>query len=269
MQPPGGRRAFRLLSAAAALALSAGCAPGTVEISFAPEDGAVYSYQIEVESSTTTLVEGEDPRESTNSFTLAARHEVESTDRDGSEVRVTLRPRGGEPRDLLVRLDRAAQLTEVVQVEGLPAEVLGELGLSEIFPAAVGAPPKGPLRPGATWQVDDPVQITGSPRARLVGTGRLEALDVIDGREVAVVRSSYRLPVSRTSEGASSSQTLEGAQTTSSRTTYDLADGSVLSAEAESLGRFALELRPPGSEMGPALSGSLEVRVRSVTKRVS
>ena len=268
MQPLVGRRATGLVGLVIAGLLVAACAPGTVEISFAPEDGAVYSYQIEVDSTTTTLVEGEGPRESTNSFALAARHEVESTDRDGSEVRVTLRPQGGEPRDLLVRLDRAAQLTEVIQVEGLPAEVLGELGLSEIFPAAVGAPPKGPLRPGATWEVDDPVQITGSPRARLVGTGRLEALDVIDGREVAIVRSSYRLPVSRTSEDESSSQTLKGAQTTSSRTTYDLADGSVLSAQAESLGRFALELRPPGSDLGPALTGSLEVRVRSVTKRV-
>ena len=244
------------------------CAPGTVRIAFTPEEGATYRYVIEVESSTTTKVSGQEDRTSSNTFTLQAEHTVQSTDDESSEVRVTLRAAGGDPRELLVRLDRAAQLTEVVQVEGLPAEVLGELGLSEIFPAAAGAPPEGPLRPGATWEVDDPVQIPGSPRAQLAGVGRLEALDVIDGREVAVVRSSYRLPVSRTSEGANSSQTLEGQQTTRSRTTYDLADGSVLDAEAESLGRFALELRPPGTDLGPGLAGSLEVRVRSVTRRV-
>lgn len=262
------RRVAVACLALTAIGLSA-CAPGTVKIAFSPEEGAAYAYVIEVESETTTLVSGQEPRHSSNTFTLRAKHEVQSTDSDGSEVRVTLQAAGGEPRQLLVRLDRAAQLTEVVQVEGLPAEVLGELGLSEIFPAAVGAPPKGPLRPGTTWEVDDPVQITGSPRAQLTGVGRLEALDVINGTKVAVVRSSYRLPVSRTSDDANSSRTIEGQQTTRSRTTYDLGDGSVLSADAESLGRFTLELRPPGSDIGPSLAGSLEVRVRSVTKRVS
>ena len=253
----------------APLLLLSACAPGTVQIAFSPEEGATYGYEIEVESSTTTLVEGQDPSHSSNSFTLEARHEVGRTDSDGTEVRVRLRSGGNEPRQLLVRLDRAAQLTEVIQVEGLPAEVLGELGLSEIFPAAVGAPPVGPLRPGATWQVDEPVQIPGSPRTRLMGTGRLEALDVMDGREVAVVRSSYSLPISRTSDGSTSSQTIEGTQTTRSRTTYDLADGSVVASQAASVGRFILELRPPGENLGPQLSGSLEVRVSSVTRRVS
>lgn len=257
------------LVAVAGLALLSACAPGTVEIAFSPEEGAVYGYVIEVESETTTQVTGQETRHSSNTFTLRAKHEVQSTDDEGSEVRVTLEAAGGDPRQLLVRLDRAAQLTEVVQVEGLPAEVLGELGLSEIFPAAVGAPPEGPLRPGTTWEVDDPVQITGSPRVRLAGVGRLESLDVINGEDVAIVRNSYRLPVSRTSEDASSSQTIKGQQTTRSRTTYDLEDGSVVSGEAESLGRFSLELRPPGSDIGPSLAGSLEVRVRSVTRRVS
>lgn len=263
----GARR--RVLLALAPVLLLPGCAPGTVEIAFDPKEGATYGYEIEVESSTTTLVEGEEPSQSSNSFTLTARHEVERTDSEGTRVRVRLHSGGNEPRQLLVRLDRAAQLTEVIQVEGLPAEVLGELGLSEIFPAAVGAPPEGPLRPGATWDVDDPVQIPGSPRARLTGTGRLEGLDVIDGREVAIVRSSYRLPISRTSDGSTSSQTIDGTHSTRSRTTYDVSDGSVVAAEAESVGRFTLELRPPGSDFGPELSGSLEVRVRSVTRRVS
>ena len=269
MTRPPARKLLPAILAAVATCSLTGCGAGTIEIAFTHEEGAVYRYVIEVESTTTTHVEGEDERRAANTFTLNAKHEVQSTDADGSEVRVTLESGSGDPRQLLVRLDRAAQLTEVVQVEGLPAAVLGELGLSEIFPAAVGAPPKGPLRPGTTWEVDDPVQITGSPRARLAGVGRLEALDVIDGEEVAIVRTSYRLPVSRTSEGSNSSQKLEGEQSTRSRTTYDLADGSVLAAEAESLGRFALELRPPGSDTGPGLAGSLEVRVRSVTRRVS
>ena len=59
-------------------------------------------------------------------------------------------PRTGRRRRTNVHhaFDRAAQLTAVESVEGMPAEALGTLGLSEIFPAAAGAPPDRPLRPG-------------------------------------------------------------------------------------------------------------------------
>jgi hypothetical protein len=254
------------LVTAALLGLGA-CGESSVRIAYRPPEGATYEYRIDVESSTRTVIDGRSPRTAENEFSLDARHRVESTDEDSSEVRIELRTGGGPPRELLVRLDRAAQLTEVVEVEGLPAEVLGELGLSEIFPAAAAAPPVGSLRPGSTWEIDAPVQVTGSPRERLQGSGRLAELDVRDGREVAVVVSAYRLPVSRTTEGADADRIIDGTQTTRSTTTYDLADGSVLAAESVTTGEFTITLTPPGDPDGPRLSGRLEVEVRSRTER--
>jgi len=250
------------------LLLSAACSDGTVRIAFQPAEGGRYGYVIDVDSETQTSLEGQSPTRSENKFTIGAEHLVQSTGPDGSEVDVTLTTERGSSRQLLVRLDRAAQLTEVIEVEGLPADVLGELGLSEIFPAAVAAPPTGELAPGATWKIDDPVQVTGSPRERLVGTGRLAELDVRDGRRVAVVIATYRLPVSRRTEGENFVREFEGAQVTRSTTTYDLADGSVLAAEAVTSGEFIVSLTPPGDEEGPALRGRLEVVVRSRTERV-
>src|SRR5688500_19452558 len=108
------KRRLAVMAAGLAVALQAGCGAGTVEIAYSPEKGAVYGYVIEVESTTTTKVSGQEDRSSSNTFTLRATHEVQSTDGEGSEVRVTLQAAGGEPRQLLVRLDRAAQLTEIV-----------------------------------------------------------------------------------------------------------------------------------------------------------
>src|SRR5688500_19058585 len=118
------KRRLAVIGVVLVAAVLAACGPGTVEIAYSPEKAAVYAYVIEVESTTTTKVSGQEDRSSSNTFTLRATHEVQSTDGEGSEVRVTLQAAGGEPRQLLVRLDRAAQLTEIVQVEGLPAEVL-------------------------------------------------------------------------------------------------------------------------------------------------
>lgn len=261
-------RRSALTAAVLSLLLSGACSDGTVRIAFQPAKGSVYDYVIDVDSETQTFLEGQSPSRSENEFTIGAKHLVQRTGADGSEVDVTLTTAGGSSRQLLVRLDRAAQLTEVIEVEGLPADVLGELGLSEIFPAAVAAPPKGGLEPGATWKINDPVQVTGSPRERLVGSGRLAELDVRDGRRVAVVIATYRLPVSRRTEGENSVREFEGAQVTRSTTTYDLADGSVLAAEAVTTGKFKVSLTPPGDGEGPALRGRLEVVVRSRTERV-
>lgn len=262
------RRAAPALSLLAVLAGATACGDGTVTIAYRPTEGDRYRYSIDVESETETDIEGQPLRTSDNAFTIAAVHRVVSNDDTGSEVAVELTVGRRAARELLVRLDRAAQLTEVVEIEGLPAAVLGDLGLSEIFPAAAAAPPAGRLRPGDTWAIDAPVQVTGSPRERLVGTGRLAELDVRDGRQVAVVISTYRLPVSRRGQSSEADRQIDGLQTTRSKTTYDLSDGSVLEAEAVTTGQFAVRLSPPGDQPGPTLSGRLEVTVRSSTERV-
>jgi hypothetical protein len=190
-----------------------------------------------------------------------------------TEVRVRLAVVGGAPEHeattLLVRLDRAAQLADVERIEGLPTNVLGQLGLAEIFPAAAGAPPDRALSPGDRWAIDEPLRLSGGEDTRLRGFGRLSQLDVAGGRKVATVESSYQLPVRRLAPEDPKAVVLNGTQSTSTRTTHELDDGSIRSAHSRSRGEFQLALRPPNGQAGPTVRGSLVVEVRSTTTRLS
>ena len=148
------------VSSLALLGASSGCGRGTVRIAFRPGSGARYGYQVTVTARTVTSVGEDPPQTSSDHQVLRAEQAVLSVDADGSRVQVRLTGDSGT-RTFVVRLDRAAQLAEVQRVEGLPASVLGDLGLSEIFPAAAGAPPDRALAPGDHWSVDEPVTLPG------------------------------------------------------------------------------------------------------------
>jgi hypothetical protein len=179
---------------------------------------------------------------------------------DVVRVRVVLERAGSGARTYVMRFDRAAQLTEVESVEGIPAAALGQLGLSEIFPAAAAAPPSRPLAPGDRWRIDDTVRLPGMDApARLRGAGRLVELGVVDGHDTATVRSTFTVPV-ETAE-------LRGTQRTELTTVYDLADGAVRVVTARTTGRFAVTLSPPDGEAGDALEGTLTLELRSETRR--
>ena len=258
----------RCLSAIAIAALTlTACRPHTVEIAYRPQAGARYAYEVHVESSTTTNLPDQAARKTADEFVLTAGHRVLDAGATGSRVEVRLESPGREPRTFIVRLDRAAQLSEVQRIEGLPAQVLGNLGLSEIFPAAAGAPPRRRLAPGDRWRIDEPVQLAGSERVRLKGEGRLAALGVIDGRDVATIESSVRLPVRSALSEAGRDIVLVGTQRTTMTSTHALADGAVETVEAVTRGRFDLVLQPPeGANVSP-VRGTLELEIKSTTKR--
>lgn len=245
-----------------------GCRDDTVEIAFHPAIGARHAYRVSVHAETITDLVGMPERRTSSSFDMEALHEVIEVGETGTTVRVLLSVAGEPERTLVVKLDRAAQLAEVQEVEGLPAATLGDLGLTEIFPAAAGAPPERPLAPGDRWVVDEPLRLPRAAATRLRGIGRLVELGYEDGRDVATVETSYQLPISRLTEGDPSVVVLDGTQTTKSRTTHDLADGSIVRARAVSTGRYDLSLRPPGGGEGPGVTGTLIVEVRSTTRRV-
>jgi len=254
----------------AALALlTTACGKDTVRLSFQPRPGNRYSYRVEVQAEAVATVGGQAPRSTETANVFEAEQSVLDADPSGIRVQVRLREVGGLPRNFVVRLDRAAQLAEVQSIEGLPASALGGLGLSEIFPAAAGAPPDRPLSPGSRWAIDEPVQLASPELARLSGRGRLAKLGVIDGREVATVTSNYRLPVKRTAQETRSKLELSGSQDTNASTTYDLEDGSVVSVEARTSGTYGVMLLPPDGTPGAPILGTLTVEVRSVTRRMS
>ena len=244
-----------------------GCRDGAVRVAFDPEVGAEYVYRVRVAAELVTRIADRPVRRTTDENVFTARHKVLASGPDGSRVRVRLETEGQEARTFEVRLDRAGQLAEVQRIEGIPADVLGGLGLSEIFPAAAGALPERPLAPGDRWTIDEAVT-TGDGGGRIAGTGRLTRLGVVDGRRRATVESDYLLPVARTTSEGDRPLRLEGDQRTRATSSYDLRDGAVEKVEAETTGRFRLVVLPPSGGTGPGIPGRLDLRLHSETRRL-
>jgi len=267
LRPPVHRRGIAAIAAAAiGLAGLAACEERAVRLEYRPEDGERDTYALEVTTVTTTALKGESSRTEKDAFSLRVAHRVLN---DGTRVAVRLTGPGDTPRDFVVRLDRAGQLTSVETVEGLPAQALGPLGLSEVFPASVTAPPARPLRPGDRWTVDSSVLLAGAPPARLVGRGRLAGVGVSGGDELATVETDVSLPVNRlTPTDSGGTAHLVGTQRSRVRSTHRLRDGVLRSARAQTTGRFDLTLSPATPDGGPPVTGTLTVVVTSTTKYV-
>ena len=244
----------------------AACRPDTVSVAFRPPVGARYRYQVDVNKVTTIQLGADGPQRTVDDARLEADETVLTSGPQGIRVQVELHRVGSAPRAFVVLFDRAAQLTAVESIEGLPASILEPFGLSEIFPAAAGAPPAKPLAAGEQWTIDDHLTLAGSAPARLQGSGRLVSFGVVDGRQVASIRSSTRLPVSTQSTLQGGQLVLDGVERTVSTATRELADGAVEKASSTTGGDYQVTLSPGGQ--GTPVMGTLTIEVQSTTKRL-
>jgi hypothetical protein len=256
----------RRLAAVAAVLLLAGCRAETVTVSFRPEVGATYRYEIEVTAETITRLEGSPLSRRTEQVQLVEDQTVLQRDADGVEVHVVVGEPGTAGQAFVVRLGRAAQLESITSTEGATPDVVGALGVNEIVPGTAGAPPGRALSPGERWRSSRWVQVPGAEgRTRLRTTGRLTELGLDGDIEVARFRSTTTLQL-RATVG---SLELRGRQRIDQQAVYDLADGAVRRVTATTEGRFAIRaLPPPGTDAQP-VPGTLVVRVTSRTRRLA
>ena len=245
----------------------AACRPDTVRVAFRPPVGARFRYQVEVQKTRTIRLGSDEPQRTLDEARLEADETVLAAGPEGIRVRVELRREGSAPRTFVVLFDRAAQLTAVESIEGLPASLLEPFGLSEIFPAAAGAPPARPLAAGERWSIDDRLRLAGSAPARLRGSGRLVSFGVAGGRKAATIRSSTRLPVTTESALQGGRLSLQGTERTVSTATRELTDGAVETASATTGGSYNVVLSPPTGQGSP-VAGTLVIEVRSRTRRL-
>jgi hypothetical protein len=243
------------------------CRPDTVQVAFRPQVGARFRYRVDVTKVRTIQLSSEAPTRTVDEARLEADETVLAAGPEGIRVRVELRRGGSAPRLFVVLFDRAAQLTAVESVEGLPASILEPFGLSEIFPAAAGAPPPRPLAAGERWTIDDHLRLAGSAPARLQGSGRLSSFGVVGGRKVASIRSSTQLPVATESALQGGRLTLEGVERTVSTATRELTDGAVEEAGSTTGGTYQVMLSPPTGQAAP-VKGTMVIEVRSRTSRL-
>lgn len=263
--------AVRRLMVVAALALVApaglaACRPDTVRLLYRPAVGATARYAVRAEVAVALAIPGQPVQHRARVLDLVATHRVVGHDGAGARVRVVLSVPGQPARELVVRLDRSAQLSEIVAAVTLPGD-LDALGLSELFPPAAGAPPARPLRLGDRWRIAETVRLPGQRPARLTGSGELAALGTESGRRVARVVWRNDLDVQRATDVGELRLALSGRQRTVGTTTYDVDDGSVAAARALTTGEFRVVLSRPTDARTPTPTGSLRLTVRSDVRR--
>jgi hypothetical protein len=260
-----------------ALPLIAGCRDDTVRVTFRPKIGAVYRYEVTVRSRSEVRLPGEKPQVHTEKIVLQSEQTVLAAGRDGVRVKVILGDASGRVRTFVVRFDRAAQLESVesddrVTIGGAGAGQgdAGVFGISEIFPAAAGAPPERRLAPGERWRIDDLVSVPGSlGRAQLTGDGRLVELGYEGSAEVARLATSTRLHLTSSQQTDDGERVvLDGVQITDQRAAHDLRDGAVRASSSTTRGTFDLEIDPPFGQLRDTVRGTLTVKVTSTTKRL-
>ena len=246
------------------------CKDDTVRVTFRPEVGDVYRYEVTVHSRSEVRLPGDEPQRRDEEVTLESKQTVLEAGRDGVRVQIVLGDASGSVRTFAVRFDRAAQLEAVESDEAISDAEAGVIGLSEIFPAAAGAPPERRLGPGERWRIDDEVLLPGAVEpATLTGDGRLVELAVQDGEEVARLATSTRLQLSSARETADGDIVrLRGVQVSEQRSSHDLDDGAVRSASSTTTGTFDLEISAPFGQLRTPVLGTLVVTVTSETRRL-
>jgi hypothetical protein len=265
------RRLVAIVALVTAALGASGCGSSTAVLTFRPRTGLHLRYRVDVRSMSTTVLEGHKPQltTETTSFTLDQR--VVEAGPQGATVAVELRPDRGRPQRFTARLDQAGQLAAVDQIEGVPAGLLGRLGIAELFPSIVLAPPAKGLAAGARWSLRQPVALPDRGDVTLRGHGRLVAFSLDQGVAVARVAEVFSLPVRQKIDDASGAILLDGTEATSSTTSRSVSDGTIVSGRARTTGRFAMTVAPPRSAAaspGTLVRGTMSVEVRSTTRRV-
>jgi hypothetical protein len=246
-----------------------------VRIAYEPSVGDTTVYDLRIETDTVLALDDRAaPTERSSSARVRATQTVldvapRSPDTT-ARVEVRLERPGSPARTFVARLDRAARVRSIESVEGLPASVLGDVGLVELVPSAAAAVPSRALRPGEAWTIDVPLQLPGSAPARLRGSARLVELGVVDGEDVAVVRSTTRMRTARATDVPEGRIVADGTQSTTSITRHALDDGSVVSASSTTRATFAVVVSPPfgSGVVAEPVEGTLRVVVRSTVKAV-
>lgn len=248
------------------LALAA-CEEHTVAVRFEPEVGDVYRFRADIDTEVTRTIDGETTEEADDAV-LEATQTVRSVADDEVLVRVAVQRDDASPRTVDVRLDRSSRLTAIDLVEGVPAEALG-LDVQMDLPADISSPPTGRLEPGARWAIEREVTLGGLSRPVVVrGTGRIDALGVEDGHEVAVAVVELDVPVRTVLDTEDGRVRLVGTQHTVSETAYDLGDGAMRRDRTVTRGEVAVIAEPPSGVDAAPIRGELAYRLETSTRRL-
>jgi hypothetical protein len=225
-----------------------------VSVAYAPTVGDTYDYRYEIEATVTRTLEGQEPEVMRIDTELAAHQLVRAVTEEGARIRLQLTRDGGATRTAVAIVDRAGTLEGVELVEGLAAAVSGLAEEGSLVPTLAG-PPDRPLAPGDRWEVR---------QGRRADHGRLERLGVIDGSDVAVVRTTATEDLARSVQTGASATEVTGRVRSGATTSYDLDDGAIRRSRSWSRGEIDAEIAPPAGVRAEPVHATVrfEVSVR-------
>ncbi len=282
------RLACCIVATLVGLVFLSGCDEDTVRLTFRPTVGMTSTYRITVETDTTIQIGNEAPREGHDKVVLVTQHTIlgpqplgpdaKAKEKSDENVRVKVVVKESEKADrtFIVRFDRSGHPVAVESESPTNPDASGttSLGLPEIFPAAMGAPPNRLLRSGDTWDLRRSITLPGSAHPADINIkGRLVELGVVDTKDVARVSSTATLNLQTTRSAANGllpagKVQLDGTQTTYYEATHFLDNGSVRSAASTTIGDYQLLISPPKPVGGNPASGTMKVRIESETERI-
>lgn len=243
------------------------CDPHTIDLGFDPSVGDTFRFRSTIQTEVARVVDGRADEPISETATLEASESVTSVDDDAVTIDVSITRDGAPARDYTARFARGQHLTAADLIEGAAADAVG-LDLAANLPSDLASPPDGPLEPGARWSISRQVE-TGNGTIVVTGQGRVRALGVEKGRDVAVVEVDLRVPIQSSLNNPNGVVHLEGTQTSRSRTTYDIVEGTVQRDQTTLDGEVTFVLEPPSGVRAEPVPGSIIYSVTTNTQRVA
>ncbi|MGH2737776.1 MAG: hypothetical protein ACRDHH_03095 [Actinomycetota bacterium] len=250
------------------LVLLSACGTDRVPLSHRLEPGLRLEHRLTLRASVVRTLAGETRSEEVLATFRAAQELVGPAEEGGVEAAISLVPEGlevnGQPVDIgpaqeyTVRLAPDGRVVAVQVAAGEGTEVLEPVGIERLLPRLQPVLPGRPVGPGDSWRSE--TQFTDEQgRFALSTRSRLTQLGVADGREAALVRTTYESPVDRQEVFANAVAQVRGSDVGAQEAWFAL-DGYLVRAVGDSVGTYRVTFTPPAGEEDLApVRGALRV----------
>jgi hypothetical protein len=252
--------------------LLAACAPDTVALRYGLQPGRDLQYELRLDARIERTLSGETQRQDVEATFRAGQEIQEALPGGGARARMTLVPSSlvvdGEPvaagpaQEFLVELGPDGGVRAIEEAGPGAADALGPVGLERLLPRLRPVLPGIAAAPGETWQsrtefADDRGTFS------LASTSRLDRFGVTEGRDAALVRTTYVSPVDREEPLENAVAEIRGRDVGAQAAWFAL-DGFLVRSTGDSLGTYDVTFRPPpGESRLQPVEGSLVVQLHT------
>lgn len=253
--------------------LPAACSTDTVELAYRLEPGTRLEHRLVLRAEITRTLQGQTREQDVVAAFRASQEVTTPLETGGAEAAVSLTPESlevdgrpvevGPGQEFVVQLGADGRVVAIQGAGGGDPEPLQPVGLERLLPRLRPVLPGTPVAPGDTWRSQTEF-IDENGRFSLSTTSRLTQLGITDGREAALVRTTYESPVDRRETFANAVADMTGTDLGAQEAWFSL-NGFLIRASGDSMGSYRVIFSPPGEgETGLApVEGSLTVRMHT------